>query len=137
MRLSGVKVLLIEDADDIRNAYDFLMRMEGAEVVAVATGREGLASASRDRFDVVLSDLGLPDVPGEAVIRQIRAMASPPPRIVVVTGYGEPHVGRARVAGARTVLVKPVEWADLLAAQAPEPVPAGARLEHAGQPAAA
>ena len=50
----------------------------------------------------------------DAVIRQIVAGARRRTRIVVVTGYGEPYLSRARQAGAEVVFTKPVEWARIL-----------------------
>lgn len=119
MRLQGKRILLVEDAPDIREAFRLLLRSEGAEVVAAATGREALASAEKGPFNVVLTDLGLPDIPGEVLIRQVLAASSPRPRVVVVTGFGEPNLSRARAAGADVVFTKPIEWAVLLRALGP------------------
>jgi two-component system CheB/CheR fusion protein len=110
-----VKILLVEDSDDIRDAFTGLLRAEGAYVVAVATGGLAIAAALREDFDVLLTDYGLPDIPGDFLIRRVLAIARRRPRVVVVTGYGEPYVGWARQAGADVVLTKPVEWPDLLA----------------------
>jgi two-component system KDP operon response regulator KdpE len=107
-------VLLVEDADDIRDAFGILLRLEGAEVAAARTGREAADLAARRIFDVLVTDLGLPDVPGDALIRRIVETAPTRPKVLVVTGYGEPYVGRARAAGADAVFTKPVEWAHLL-----------------------
>ena len=112
--LRGVKILLVEDSDDARDAFDRLLRSEGAEVVAVTSGNEAAAAALRERFDVVLTDYGLPDVAGDMLIRQVLATARHRPHVVVVTGYGPPYADRARQAGADLVLTKPVEWLDLL-----------------------
>jgi CheY-like chemotaxis protein len=59
----------------------------GAEVVATATGRETAEAAERQPFDVVLTDLGLPDIPGDVVIRHLLAKAPRRPRVIVLTGY--------------------------------------------------
>jgi two-component system CheB/CheR fusion protein len=114
MALEGSRILLIEDAPDIREVFTVLLRVEGAEVVPVATGREAAEAASARDFDIVLSDLGLPDIPGDVLIRQILAGARRRTRVVVVTGYGEPYVTRARQAGAEVVFTKPVEWTRIL-----------------------
>jgi two-component system CheB/CheR fusion protein len=126
MRLRSIWVLLVEDATDIREAFTVLLRAEGAEVVAVATGREALECAARRDYDAVLTDLGLPDIPGDVLIRQILATARRRPRVVVVTGYGEPHVSRARTAGADIVFTKPIEWTVLVRALGPTPTPLAA-----------
>ena len=114
MALQGIRILLIEDAPDIREVFTVLLRVEGAEVVPVGTGREAIEAAGARDFDVVLSDLGLPDIPGDVLIRQILATARRRTRVVVVTGYGEPYLTRARQAGAEVVFTKPVEWTRIL-----------------------
>jgi CheY-like chemotaxis protein len=62
----------------------------------------------------VLTDLGLPDISGETVIRHALRNARRRPRVIVVTGYGEPFASRARGAGADLVLTKPVVWSSLV-----------------------
>jgi CheY-like chemotaxis protein len=114
MALSGVRILVIEDAADIREVFAVLLRAEGADVTAAANGREALDAASRQRFDVILSDLGLPDVPGDVLIRQLLGCTRNHARVVVITGYGEPYLTRARQAGAEVVFTKPVEWTRIL-----------------------
>jgi len=113
--LAGRRVLLVEDADDIRDLLAFLVRLEGAEVRTAPTAGAALAVAASWEFDVLLTDLGLPDMPGDLLIKQLRAMKTPRPRVVVVTGYGEPYLTRATQAGADAVFVKPLEWSTLRA----------------------
>ena len=108
------RVLLVEDATDIRDVFQMLLEAEGAQVVATGSGREAAALAAREDFDVLLTDLGLPDISGEMVIRQTVRSARRRPRIVVVTGYDEPFTTRARAAGADVVLTKPVMWSSLV-----------------------
>jgi CheY-like chemotaxis protein len=116
MGIAGLRILLIEDAADIREVFTALLRAEGAEVLPTATGGEAAEMARTHDFDVVLSDLGLPDIPGDVLIRQIRSARTRGrrPRVVVVTGYGEPYLSRARQAGADEVFTKPVEWGRIL-----------------------
>jgi DNA-binding response OmpR family regulator len=110
-----VKVLLVEDSDDIRDVVTILLRAHGAEVVAVASGSAALSAALTADFDVVLTDYGLPDIPGAFVIPQLLAMARRRPLVIVLTGHEEPYTGWAHQAGADVVLHKPVEWSHLLA----------------------
>src|SRR5919198_2111990 len=88
--LDAVRVLVVEDAKDIRDVFTLLLGVEGAEVTAAATGREAVELAMQRDFDVLLTDLGLPDIPGDVVIGNVVATARRRPWIVVVTGYGEP-----------------------------------------------
>jgi CheY-like chemotaxis protein len=108
-----VRVLLVEDSQDIREVFTLLLRADGAEVVATASGREAVEQIAKRDFDVVLTDLGLPDIPGDAVIRRVLAKSHQRPRIIVVTGYDEPFVSRARQAGADIVFNKPIVWSTL------------------------
>jgi CheY-like chemotaxis protein len=113
--LSGLRLLLVEDVDDIRDLLVLLLRSEGAEVRAARSAQEAMEIAATWTFDVLLTDLGLPDLPGDLLIREILAMKSPM-KVVVVTGFGEPYAARARQAGAHVVFTKPLDWA-LLRAQ--------------------
>jgi len=114
MDLSGMRILVVEDAADIREVFTVLLRAEGASVVAAGNAREATEAASHQHFDVILSDLGLPDMPGDALIRQLLTSTRGRTRVVVITGYGEPYLTRARQAGAEVVFTKPVEWTRIL-----------------------
>ncbi|HXD98022.1 MAG TPA: response regulator, partial [Candidatus Acidoferrum sp.] len=98
--LRRARVLLVEDARDIREVFTLLLEAEGATVTATGTGREAVELAAREEFDVLLTDLGLPDIPGDMVIRHVVGTARRRPWVVVVTGYDEPFIDRARQAGA-------------------------------------
>jgi CheY-like chemotaxis protein len=111
--LDGHRVLLVEDAADIRDVVALLLRADGAEVRTAATGREALEIAGEWTFDVLLTDLGLPDLPGDALIRQVLALKSRRPRVVVMTGFSEPYHSQARAAGANAILTKPLDWLHL------------------------
>jgi len=113
-RLARMRVLVIEDVTDIREVFVMLLRSEGAYVTAVGTGREAAEIVGRSEFDVVLTDLGLPDIPGDVLVRQMSNGTHGRLRIAVITGYGEPYLTRARQAGAEAVFTKPVEWTRVL-----------------------
>jgi CheY-like chemotaxis protein len=113
-----LRVLLVEDSQDIREVFTLLLRAEDVDVVATGSGREATELAALRDFDVVLTDLGLPDIPGDVVIRRVLAASRRRPRIIVVTGYDEPFVSRARQAGADIVFSKPVVWGTLFRALA-------------------
>lgn len=114
MGLKGVRVLVIEDAPDVLNVFTTLLRLEGADVVGAANGCDALAAHRGHRFDVVVIDLGLPDIPGDVLIRAIRATARRPITIVAITGESEPSLTRAREAGASAIFIKPCEWGHVL-----------------------
>ena len=112
--LDGLRVLLVEDVNDIRELLVFLLSSEGAEVRAAGSAQGALEAAATWTFDVLLTDLGLPDLAGDHLIKEIVGMKSGV-KVVVVTGFGEPYAGRARQAGADLVFTKPLDWSLLRA----------------------
>ncbi|HEX2438689.1 MAG TPA: response regulator [Methylomirabilota bacterium] len=116
----------MEDAPDVREVLTVLFEVEGAKVTATSSAREAADLAIHDVFDAIVTDLGLPDMPGDALIREIVEAVPHHARIVVITGYGEPYLTRARRAGADVVLTKPVEWKRVLAALQPPGLAASA-----------
>jgi DNA-binding response OmpR family regulator len=113
--LHRVSVLVVEDAPDVLDVFTTLLRLEGAHVVGVANGADALAASRRHRFDVAIVDLGLPDIPGEVLIRAIKGATWRPLTVVVITGERGASVSRARDAGASAIFVKPCDWAHVLA----------------------
>jgi len=113
--LKGTRVLLIEDDANSRVALAALLVGEGADVVVAECGRSALAVEGGIAFDVVLTDLGLPDIPGDVLVRALLAAAPVRPWVIVMTGCGEPDLSRARESGANAVLLKPLDWVALLA----------------------
>jgi two-component system, chemotaxis family, CheB/CheR fusion protein len=112
--LKGLTILLVEDASDTREVLTRLLEADGAHVISAGSASEGAVLAVAHDIDVLLTDLGLPDIPGDALIRKVVAEASRRPRVIAITGYGEPFVSRARSAGADAVLTKPVSWSRLI-----------------------
>ncbi|HEV8641062.1 MAG TPA: response regulator [Methylomirabilota bacterium] len=118
-RLQGVRILVVEDAPHVRDAFSLLLKSEGAAVLATGSGCEAIEMAKEGRLDVLLTDLELPDVPGDFLIRQVLDQAGLRPRVVVVTAADESVVKYATQAGADTVLLKPITWERLLENLAP------------------
>ena len=84
-------------------------------------GRDGVAAVVRERPDLVISDLRLPDGSGLDVVRAARSMPEPP-SVIVVTGYPSAETRQAALAaGATTFLAKPFAAAGLLARRPLEP----------------
>lgn len=115
MGLKGVQILVIEDAPDVLDVLTLLLRIEGADVVGTWSGHEALTIFRRRHFDVVVSDLGLPDISGDVLIRTIIAAARRPLKVVVITGETGPAVTLAREAGADVIFAKPCHWERVVA----------------------
>ncbi len=81
------KILVIDDEQGIRNLLDTLLRRKGYDVVLAESGSKGLELFRRERPDVIVLDLIMPEMTGLAVLRQIRSLDSKKP-VIVLTGAG-------------------------------------------------
>jgi CheY-like chemotaxis protein len=110
----GNRVLLVEDHEDSGEVLCKLLGAFGLKVQWARTGREAVerATAADETPDLVLLDLGLPDISGEEVARQIRSGGpSPPPPIVVLSGKARSSVD---LPEAEAFLQKPVSVSELI-----------------------
>jgi two-component system OmpR family response regulator len=116
--MTGLRVLLVEDDDDNRELMAEVLRTSGHEVLAAASGPEGLRALSEQPVDVVVTDVGMPGMGGLEVARAAKAIAPGVP-VVLVTGFAErADVAQARGREVDAVLVKPVDPDALAAAVA-------------------
>ncbi len=116
MGVKDLRILVIDDAPDVLDVFTMLLRVEGAEVKGARTGHEALSIFRRGHFDVVVSDLGLADIPGDVLIRTMIAAAQGPLAVVVITGDSRPAaIARAREAGAAVIFAKPCRWESVVA----------------------
>ena len=116
-RLEGHTVLVIEDNADTRDVLKLMLEVEGATVETAADGEDGLRAAVRMRPDIVLCDIGLPDIDGFEVARRVRARGElAGVRLIALTGYGRAEDMReALTAGFEAHLTKPVNLEQLMA----------------------
>ncbi|MDY3553679.1 response regulator [Gemmata sp. JC717] len=106
----GLSVLLIEDREDVAQSTAELLTLCGHAPRVAACGEAALSEVARDVPDVVLVDLGLPDMDGWDVARQIRARAGRQPVMIAVTGRGTEGDRIASAdAGLDLHLVKPAD----------------------------
>ena len=109
-----MRVLVIDDEPQIRRALRTSLEAHGYEVAAVGTGEEGVLGAAEQAPDLVLLDLGLPDLDGTEVIRRIRTF-SEVPVIVLSVREDQPDKVAALDVGADDYVTKPFAMGELLA----------------------
>jgi len=104
------RILVVDDQPDAADSLALLLQFEGHTTEAAYSGREALARAAQLRPDVILLDIGLPDMNGYEVAGRLRAIL-PPVMLVALTGYGQAEdIERAHAAGFDAHLLKPVDF---------------------------
>jgi CheY-like chemotaxis protein len=111
--LTGLKILVVDDEVDTRELIAFILEQAGAKVTTAVSAMEALQVIAQTKFDVLVSDIGMPDMDGYMLIRQIRAMQSERNsqiRAIALTAYaGEIDQQQALAAGFQHHIAKPVD----------------------------
>ncbi len=107
-------VLLVEDEEVLRQSMAQLLESEGYDVTQAANGKEAYQRVLERSFDVVLTDVRMPERDGLSLLADLKKLAPQMP-VIIVTAYGtiESAVGAMR-QGAYDYLLKPVNFDDLL-----------------------
>jgi signal transduction histidine kinase/DNA-binding response OmpR family regulator len=106
-----LKILLVDDHEDTSRAMKRLLERVGYEVRTASSVAGALESATRDRFDLLISDIGLPDGSGLDLLRRLREDLANgrPVKAIALSGFGmEDDLRRSREAGFVEHLTKPV-----------------------------
>jgi HAMP domain-containing protein/signal transduction histidine kinase/CheY-like chemotaxis protein len=102
-----MRILLVEDHEDTNRSLTSLLRRRGYHVRSALTFQSALELSAKEQFDVLISDLGLPDGSGIDLIQQL---VSKPPLGIALTGFGmEKDIRKSREVGFHHHLVKPID----------------------------
>jgi two-component system CheB/CheR fusion protein len=104
-----MRILIVDDDRDSAESLAILLRFDGHEVLAMFQGAAAVTAVPTFEPHVLILDIGLPDIDGYEVARQVRSSGCAA-RLIAVTGYGNVEdVQRAREAGFDDHLVKPID----------------------------
>lgn len=124
--LAHLRVLIVDDDADSREFVMFVVEQAGAEVTTVSSACQALQHLATIPFDLLLSDIGMPEMDGYELMRQLAqlqelggqalaASALPLPKAIALTAYaGELNQQQALAAGFQGHITKPVEPDDLI-----------------------
>jgi CheY-like chemotaxis protein len=120
--LSDLRVLLVDDEADSRDLLNLVLNSCGAIVTLANSAAEAFEAIKREKFDIVVSDIGMPEEDGFSLIRKIRELSNEEGGnvpAIALTAYAraEDRV-RALRSGFQMHIAKPVENSELLAAVA-------------------
>jgi CheY-like chemotaxis protein len=115
--LANLRAVVVDDEPDSREFVSFVLEQAGAKVIAVGSAIEALQTLQSFHFDVLLSDIGMPEMDGYTLMRQVRQLPvdQQVPAIALTAYAGEVDRQQAISAGFQTHLSKPVEPAEIVA----------------------
>lgn len=118
--LTGLRVLVVEDDDDSRDFITFVLEQDGAFVIAVSSAFEALQTLAEVKPDVLVSDIGMPDMDGYMLIHQVRTWTAEQggeiPAIALTAFARNDDQQEALKAGFQLHLSKPLNPEELIAA---------------------
>jgi CheY-like chemotaxis protein len=120
-RLDNVRVLVVDDETDGRTLIARILEERGASVICASSAREALETLARGRehFDLLLSDIGMPDMDGLELIHEVRGLdksrVGPLPAIAITAYARAEDRQRSLLAGFHMHLSKPIEARELIA----------------------
>jgi CheY-like chemotaxis protein len=135
-RLDGLRALVVDDETDAREAVTAVLEASGARVVAADGVTAALDALAGDRFDAMISDIGMPGQDGYALIHRLREMEEggrPRMAALALTAYANrTELRRMLEAGFDASLIKPIDAKELIrevARLVKAPAPASAESE--------
>lgn len=103
------KILVVDDSASVRNMVAFSLKQEGYDVVEAVDGKDGLNKAGSARFDLVLTDVNMPNMDGITLCSELRKLAAFKftPILMLTTESSDAMKAKGKDAGATGWLVKP------------------------------
>jgi CheY-like chemotaxis protein len=116
--LKDVRILLVDDDPDNLDLLRFLLQMDGAAVTAMTSPLDALKLVSTQSLDLIISDIGMPEINGYEFIRRIRALPQGQqiPALALTAFARQEDQEEAIAAGFQAYIAKPVDPLQLLAA---------------------
>ncbi|MDZ8261350.1 response regulator [Nostoc sp. ChiQUE01b] len=120
LNLNGLQALLVDDDKDSREFIAFILEQYGAQVTEADSAHDALSNLGQAKFDLLISDIGMPDMDGYTLIRQIRKQSPDQggeiPAIALTAYAGEIDRQQALAAGFQQHISKPIELEVLIQA---------------------
>lgn len=109
----NIRILIVEDDDQIRNLIREILRREGYECETADDGEDGVRKFDSGRWDIVLLDIMLPEIDGYSLLEYIRPSGTP---VIIISALGQPEDKiKGLRSGADDYLAKPFQIGELVA----------------------
>lgn len=110
------KILLIDDNEAVRESLGEILKMENHEVHIAENGVNGMKVCKKNSFDIIISDLFMPDKDGFEVIREIKS-ESYKSKLIAISGFGNSnntYLTMAKKMGADAIISKPINFSTFI-----------------------
>jgi len=108
------RILIVDDEADLRTLLHHILTAQGYQITDAADGEEAIELIKRQKFDIALLDIQMPNINGIQVLKYIKEH-SPQTKAVMLTGYADlKHAMEAKEFGARDFIGKPYKLEDVL-----------------------
>src|SRR5512136_2735350 len=108
------RILVVDDEQIIRESLCFILKKEGYSVEEAANGRDALSKHESNPFDIIITDIEMPEMKGVDLLKQIR-QRTPQALVVIITAFGSVETAvQALREGAADYILKPINFDDLI-----------------------
>jgi two-component system response regulator PilR (NtrC family) len=108
------RILVVDDEQIIRESLSFILKKEGYSVEEAGNGKDALAKHESNAFDIIITDIEMPEMKGVDLLKQIR-QRTPQALVVIITAFGSVETAvQALREGAADYILKPINFDDLL-----------------------
>lgn len=111
----GLKVLVVDDEEDIVEVIQDRLEAYGFAVVTAGTGVEALRKLSMEKFDGIFLDVKMPEMGGIETLEEVRKRDTKIPIIIITSSSTKDSALEAMAKGANDFVLKPFEWEELKA----------------------
>ena len=106
---SGKRILIVDDEEELRKALVFEFKRKGCFVLEAASGNEAYALAEKENFDVVITDVRMPNGTGVELLEKMKKICPGLPVILLMTGHADISEPEAIKKGAIGLVGKPID----------------------------
>lgn len=106
-KLKGAHILVVDDEQLLRETIQMHLELEGAVVTQAQNGHEAIELMGKHEFNVVLSDIRMPECSGIDLLKKVRESQKKTPPIVLMSAFTDVSDSKAKELGARGMFLKP------------------------------
>ena len=109
-----MRILVVDDEEQILRLLSQVFQAAGYDVETRADGASAVEALGSETFDLVVTDLAMPGLSGEAVLVAAKALEPPIPVVIITARSSDRELARLFLLGADEILLKPFEMGDLM-----------------------